>query len=63
MKIKRFHEPTRAIERTPLSLNVYFSEIFKITAKEKPYKNVHSKKYNDMMFKKHLFHKPISKMP
>lgn len=53
----------RAIERTPVSLNVYFAEISTPTEKERPYKSVFSKKYNDMMYRKHSFHKRISKMP
>jgi hypothetical protein len=53
----------RSIERTPVSLNLYFAEVLKITAKEKPYKNVFSKKYNDTMYTKLSFYKPISKMP
>jgi hypothetical protein len=63
MEIKRFHEPTTAIERTPLSLNVYFAEISTPTVKERPYKNAFSIKYNDMMFRKEPFYKTISKMP
>ncbi len=63
MNIKKLNEAERTIGRTPVSLNVYFAEALKMAAKERPYKNVYSKKYNDKMFTKRTFYKPISKMP
>jgi len=63
MKIKRFFETIRVAERIPVSLNIYFAEVSTPTVKEKPFKKIYSKKYNDTMFRKYGLYKPISRMP
>lgn len=63
MKIKRLFETLKIRKRkVPVSLNVYFSEVYP-AFKKRHQKKVNSLKYKNANFYKMNFYKSISKMP
>lgn len=64
MHAKRLYQRIKGSkERIPVSLNVFFSEVYPAFKEIKRITEISSKKYNNSNFYKAEFYKKISKMP